>query len=101
MYWVSKITNAADPNISGRNSHYTTGYFNVDANVLKTCRVTERWKLEYRAEIFNLNNNQNWDTPVTSGNRSVATASASTFLNPFVTKNGGNRSMRTGLKVIF
>jgi len=101
VYWVSKITNASDPNISGRNSHYTTGYFNVDANVLKTFRVTERFKVEYRAEIFNLNNNQNWDTPVASGNRSIATSSASTFLNPFVTKNGGNRSMRMGLKVIF
>jgi outer membrane receptor protein involved in Fe transport len=101
VYWISKNTTAADPNQERRNANRTLGYFNVDANVLKTFRVTERWKLEYRAEIFNLNNNQNWDTPVASGDRNITTSSASRFLNPFITKNGGNRSMRMGLKVIF
>jgi outer membrane receptor protein involved in Fe transport len=101
VHWISKITNAADGNEERRNSNYTLGYFNVDANILKTFRVTEKLKLEYRAEIFNLNNNQNWDTPVTAGNRNITTSSATNFLNPFITRNGGNRSMRMGLKVIF
>jgi len=101
VHWISKITNAADGNEERRNSNYTLGYFNVDANILKTFRVTEKLKLEYRAEIFNLNNNQNWDTPVTAWNRNITTSSATNFLNPFITRNGGNRSMRMGLKVIF
>lgn len=85
-----------------RNSVYTTGLVNVDADVLKTFRLSERWKLEYRAEIFNLMNTENFNTPV-AGRLNVDTTAAGTFNNPALLTgtNAGNRTMRMGLKVIF
>lgn len=86
-----------DPNISRRNQNYTGGYLNVDANILKTFRITEQFKLEYRAEIFNITNEQNFDTPPA---RTVSSTSYTSFLS-YATMNGGSRTMRMGLKVIF
>src|SRR5207244_7116286 len=73
----------------GGNSVYTTGYVNVDANILKTFHLTEQWKLEFRAEIFNLTNTENFNTPLgTNATQSgasllnVSTTGAGTFLDP-------------------
>lgn len=98
--WISVVTNAPDPNIGGRNANYTTGFFRMDTNILKTFRLAERYKFEYRAEIFNVTNNENFNTPVSSTNRNVTAASAANFLNYYIT-NGGSRTMRMGLKLIF
>jgi hypothetical protein len=87
-----------DPNISRRNQTYGVGYFNIDANILKTFSITEGLKLEYRAEIFNILNHQNFDTPPSA--RSVSSTSYTSFLST-ATANGGSRTMRMGLKVIF
>jgi len=108
VHWVAVAGyNPPTAQTARRNSVYTTGLVNVDANVLKTFRLSERWKLEYRAEIFNLMNTENFNTPVL-GKLNVATTPAGTFDNPALlglTSGGvpitGNRTMRMGLKVIF
>ena len=85
-----------------RNSVYTTGLVNVDGNILKTFRLSERWKLEYRAEIFNVANIRNFNTPV-AGKINVDTTAPGQFDNFSLLSgtNIGNRTIRMGLKVIF
>jgi hypothetical protein len=88
-----------------RNASYTQGLFTVDANIMKTFRLTERWKFEYRAEIFNLTNSQNFNTPASSTNRTLSSATGVSFLNQGLLSNSGlgngSRTMRMGLKLIF
>jgi hypothetical protein len=99
---------------SSRNSVYTPGFVNVDMNILKTFRLTERWKLEYRAEIFDLLNIRNFNQiPGGKGPDGLTIAGTTKTVNStlsFLTFGGtpalermaiGNRNMRMGLKVIF
>jgi hypothetical protein len=46
----------------GRNSFYGPGLWNVDASVFKTFQLTDRFKLTFRAEVFNLFNHINFTT---------------------------------------
>ena len=85
-------------NLQGRNTFRTTRYLDLDTNVLKTFKITEHVGFELRGEIFNITNNQNFDTP--SANRNVSSANGVNFLNTFIL-NGGNRSMRVGGKLKF
>jgi len=85
-----------------RNSVFTQGLFTVDANILKTFRVTERFKFEYRAEIFNVTNSQNFNTPASATNRNLTAAGAANFLNQGLLSAGnGSRTMRMGVKLLF
>ena len=88
----------SSPLIESRNSNYTTRYLNLDANVLKTFKITERVGAELRGEFFNVTNNQNFDSP--SGNRNVTTPNGINFLNTNLL-NGGSRTMRVGGKIKF
>ncbi len=54
----------------GRNTLYGPGTFNVDFSLHKTIPITEKLKLQYRAEFFNIANHPilgNPGTTVTSG----------------------------------
>jgi len=86
------------PLMESRNSNYTTRYLNLDSNVLKTFKVTERVGFELRGEFFNITNNQNFDTP--SQNRNVTTPNGVNFLNTNLL-NGGSRTIRVGGKIKF
>ncbi len=94
-----------------RNALYTEGSTTVHLNVLKKFPLSERFTLEYRAEIFNLLNNQNFNfAPFLSGGVStvsVVDAAPRNFLN-FGNGNSSetqlttsSRYMRMGLKVTF
>jgi len=94
------------PNAStvGRNTLFSKGVNNFDVNVLKTFRITESKKLEYRLEAFNFFNHPQFTA--VPGASVVGTAGPSTnglpsrFLNKDYT-NSGTRSMRMQLKFIF
>jgi hypothetical protein len=86
------------PLIESRNSNYTTRYLDLDSNILKTFKITERVGFELRGEFFNITNNQNFDTP--SPNKNVSTNNGTNFLNTSLL-NGGSRTMRVGGKIIF
>ncbi|MEO6806435.1 MAG: hypothetical protein ABI209_09835, partial [Edaphobacter sp.] len=88
------------PLIESRNSNYTTRYLDLDSNILKTFKVTERVGFELRGEFFNITNNQNFDTPVAAKNRNVSGNVGANFLNTSIL-NGGSRTMRVGGKIIF
>jgi len=102
VHFVQMQTNTGYSPFSNqqRNGQFTGGLFTLDANILKTFRITERWKFEYRAEMFNVTNQQNFNTPVSSTNRNVTAAGGANFLN-YGILSGGSRTMRMGVKVIF
>jgi hypothetical protein len=100
------------PLIEARNANFTTRYLDLDANVLKTFKITERVGFELRGEFFNITNNQNFDTPPSSAsnNRNVTASNGTNFLNFGILnggianggiQNGASRSMRVGGKIKF
>lgn len=87
------------PNSStvGRNTLFAGGVNNFDVDILKTFKVTEGKKLEFRLETFNFFNHPQF-TVIPS--MSVVGSSALRFLNKDFT-NSGTRSMRVQLKFLF
>jgi hypothetical protein len=47
----------------GRNIFTATPYFNLDLGIVKLFSLTERFKLEFRTEMFNVLNHPNFDNP--------------------------------------
>jgi hypothetical protein len=47
----------------GRNVFRGPAVYNMDLSLFKNIQIREGWKLQLRAEAFNVFNRQNWDTP--------------------------------------
>ena len=134
MYNATKrITNVNDPNFNcvnvigtqtyfciplpgtqgnGRNIVQGPNFWNLDSGLLKDFGLTERFRLQFRAEVFNVLNHANWENPrnATSGSPSVRStifartccASASLPSSATVIAIGEpNRVMQRGLKLNF
>jgi len=89
----------------GRNSLRGPGFKQMDANLLKTTRISERLKLQFRWELFNVLNHPNFNPapPAGSGIGSGSFATVSTTpdsLNPGLAQ-GSPRVMQFGLKLLF
>lgn len=50
-------------NGSGRNIFTAPGYYNLDIGIVKQFSITERVKLDFRTEMFNVLNHPNFDNP--------------------------------------
>ncbi len=50
-------------NGSGRNIFVAPGYYNLDVGIIKSFSVTERFKIDFRTEMFNALNHVNFDNP--------------------------------------
>jgi hypothetical protein len=50
----------------GRNSIYGPGQRNFDVAVSRRFQFTERWKMEFRSDFFNVLNHANWNNPTSS-----------------------------------
>ena len=85
--------------MESRNSIFTTRYLDLDVNILKKFRISERLRAELGGEFFNVTNNQNFNTPSAASN--VTTLNGSTFQNFSGVLNGGSRTLRVRAKVIF
>ena len=93
-------------NMTGRNVFKGPGNWNVDLAVHKTFAVTERFKLQFRAEAFNALNHSN--LYIVNSNTDVSAFTAKTN---YVTAQKGirqdngtsteNRNMQLALKLIF
>ena len=134
MYNVGQlITNPADPNFNcvnvtgtqtffcipppgqngnGRNIVQGPNFWNLDSGLLKEFGLTERFKLQFRAEVFNILNHTNWENPrnATSGSPNVQSSifartccvSASLPSSATVIAIGEpNRVIQLGLKLNF
>lgn len=76
----STWSNCSQGNL-GRNSMQEPGIFNWDFGVGKTWSLTERFRLQYRAEAFNLSNTPSYGTPgrnLDSGSAGVIRSTNST-----------------------
>src|SRR5439155_61601 len=60
-------------NGNGRNIVQGPNFWNLDSGLLKDFGLTERFKLQFRAEFFNVLNHTNWENPrnATSGSPSA------------------------------
>ena len=76
---------APGSNGSGRNIFRGPNYWNVDLGIVKLFDITERFKLQFRTEMFNAFNHPNFDNPrsasvgsptVTSSQRQITVSSA-------------------------
>jgi hypothetical protein len=88
----------------GRNSLRGPGFKQWDANLTKMTRITERLKLQFRWEVFNLINHPNFN-PTPSSNVITSNGFATVnitpdALNPGVAQ-GSPRVMQFGLKLLF
>jgi hypothetical protein len=48
---------------AGRNIFHSPSYWNVDLSIVKSFQLTERFKLDFRTEMFNAFNHTNFDNP--------------------------------------
>lgn len=94
-------------NMTGRNTFRAPGTWNLDVGIYKTTAITERLKVQFRAEMFNALNHSNLyvDTSgvdVSSGSNVFAkrgvTPQALVFTNPGFDER---RNVQLALKVIF
>jgi hypothetical protein len=51
----------------GRNTFVGPSYFNTDMSMFKNFNLTERWKLQFRSEFFNVFNHTNFLLPGAAG----------------------------------
>ncbi len=60
-------------NGNGRNIVQGPNFWNLDSGLLKDFGITERFKLQFRAEFFNVLNHANWENPrnATGGSPSI------------------------------
>ena len=77
---------------AGRNTVFSPGYSNVDASLQKDVHLSERARLEFRFEIFNLFNRVNFDVP----NRIAFTPNFGRIFSA-----GPSRQMQLGVKALF
>ncbi len=78
---------------SARNMLFAPGDIVFDVSVLKDISVTEQWKVQFRAEFFNLPNHANFGGP--GANISVPGSVGR------ITSAGSPREIQFGLKVLF
>jgi hypothetical protein len=89
---------------SGRNILRGPGLVNLDASIFRDFPITERWKLQFRAEAFNVSNTPAFNNP-------GATVSAATRVGGVITNLNGyteitsaqptERQLRFALKLFF
>jgi hypothetical protein len=79
---------------SGRNAYRAPGYRNIDFSMMKNIPITERWKVVFRAEAFNLLNHTNFFPP-----QATINSGASVFGTYTVARDP--RIMQFSLKVAF
>ena len=103
----------------GRNSLIGPGYANFDMSLFKTTAITERIKVQFRAEVFNLFNHPNFASPLLPGFSADAsfngidpvTGRGTGFLpitvtpdvgigNPFL-GGGGSRNIQLAVRLVF
>ena len=77
---------------TGRDILRGPGYFNLDSSVFRNFRITERFRLQFRAEAFGTTNTPHFANP-------AATVSSGGFGN--ITSSSGQRQLRFAMKVTY
>jgi hypothetical protein len=82
---------------SGRNILVGPGVVNLDFGAIKNFNITERYKVQFRAESFNLANHPNFANP----NGNVSSTTFGTITATAATAAGSPRVLQLALKLIF
>ncbi len=89
---------------AGRNILRGPGVFNLDASLFRDFRITERFKLQFRAEMFGVTNTPQFGNPGTTVSNAARNADGSIrALNGYteITSAGGERQIRFAMKLTF
>jgi hypothetical protein len=89
---------------TGRNILRGPGFFNVDASLFRTFSITERFKLQFRADAFGVTNKPQFANPgATVSSLTRNTDGSIKALNGYteITSATGERQFQFALKVIF
>lgn len=86
---------------TGRNTLCGPSFFDTDISLAKEFKLTERFKLQFRAEIFNIFNHENFANP--NNNVFSASGAVNASAGTITASNVGStpRQMQFGLKLIF
>ncbi|HEX8889650.1 MAG TPA: carboxypeptidase regulatory-like domain-containing protein [Pyrinomonadaceae bacterium] len=84
----------------GRNTFIGDPFYRVDLSIFKTLKLTEKAKLELRAEAFNLLNHRNFGVPNPVTESAFNGFTVGTYNNPGA-NSGSSRSMQLGVRFIF
>jgi hypothetical protein len=95
-------TNSTTLGSTGRGALYGPGFENIDLNLTKDTKLTERFTLQFRADAFNLFNHPNFGQP----NATLNPTSIGTFGQISSTRfatgdSGSSRQLQLALKVLF
>lgn len=96
------------PGNLGRNTERSPGIKNFNVNFAKNVQITERLKVQFRSEMFNLFNTPQFGSqnssafapPTGTLQANVGTAPLGRFLNATF-QDGGSRVVRFGLRLLF
>ena len=83
----------------GRNTMIGPGFSNVDISLHKTTSITERHKIEFRVEFFNVFNNVNFANPISDMSSTFGTISSTRSPSPLIST--GAREIQFALKYLF
>ena len=99
-YWFNPAAFAVQPAATfgnlGRNTVYGPGQINFDMALTRRFAVSERWKVDLRADFFNIFNHANWNNPGASN-------TASTFgeVTTFYPSGNAPRIIQLAMKLYF
>ncbi len=84
----------------GRDVLTGPGLFNLDASLLKTTRISEKARIQFRAEFFNLLNHTNFGTP-NAVVYTAATTTPSPTAGVIAATSTTSRQIQFGLKLLW
>jgi hypothetical protein len=84
---------------SGRNAFYGPGLTTVDFSTFKNFKFTERFRVQFRAEFFNVLNHTNFAAPnfLNDANNSIGTSNAGVIGST----STSSRQIQLGLKLVW
>ncbi|HKC66446.1 MAG TPA: TonB-dependent receptor [Pyrinomonadaceae bacterium] len=86
----------------GRNVFRGPAVFNMDLSLFKSFPIRENWKLQFRAEAFNVFNIQNWDVPSSlTINTNATTIATGVGRITSLAQGTTPRQLQFGLRLIF
>jgi hypothetical protein len=88
----------------GRNVFRGKSVFNTDLSLFKSFPLHESWELQFRMEMFNVFNIQNWDTPANANltlNTNATTIASSVGKISNLAAGTNPRQIQFGLRLIF
>lgn len=84
----------------GRNTFFGNNFYTVNLGVFKTTNITERFRIEFRAEASNLFNERNFGVPDPFTEDAFGSTAVGSFQNPGF-NSGSSRELRFGVRFLF